>query len=860
MSLDIDRLPFIYASWRERQVDRDGRHDLIDDVVAGRFEVFDPEEERINPRSPNLVAVGLEDTAEAASLVPTVRVQPYRGGADVKAEAMKQEKIAGSYMDANGMDLMIPRSVMDMAAYGGMVWTVTPDRKERRPLIERRDPRTCYTDPGWRPGDAVKSAFFARAVYFSSLPMEYQEKFRADPTLQDQLVLEPNTQVVLIEYYDETEIVVAALYETQTTDLLFKDTKLGMLPVELDRLVHRAKVCPVVIQARITLDGEWRGQFDQVLGMLDAHIKLMGMVLDYGDQAVYCLAPETPVLTEDLRWVPVGELYEGDRVAGFDEALRSGVQRHWRSASVTATGRAFLPSYRVILEDGTVTVASEDHMWLTNTYQSQSGATEWRRTADLKPGVRAVKVLEPWEQIHTWGSGYLAGMFDGEGYLGRNGPTGLKCGLAQRDNGALDRVQHELKELGFEFTVAPATASDVFNLTIRGGRAEVLRLLGQIRPQRLLDRWREQEGFDLLGRIHHVDRVAVVSVEPLGLQEVVTLATSTGTLVAQGFAHHNSDVWVRDLIGEMPYGGGSFIELGPQGAIGRVPPAVSSLNLQADLQGLMDGIHVGARWPKVRPGEVDQSIASAKFIEASAGMMNTAIRTYHLLLKKAIEQAIRIAFVIDKAWFPKGTKAATGVLRNQEFLVEYKASDINLKNKVRVEYGLGLGRDPAQSAVLHLQYQGADVVSLEFVQENVDGLTDVGREQARVDVQKLRSMIFAKLLMLVEQGAVPDSALVELTRAREAGQDLLKIYEDLIIKPQEEAAAAAVPTGLGAPMQPGGPAMQGPPGMVPGQGPPGLPAGPMPPPPPTGTDLLSRLTSPTAGGGMMGTQVQRNAS
>ena len=49
-----------------------------------------------------------------------------------------------------------------------------------------------------------------------------------------------------------------------------------------------------------------------------------------------------------------------------------------------------------------------------------------------------------------------------------------------------------------------------------------------------------------------------------------------------------SDIWVRDLIGEMPYGGGSFIELGPSGAIGRVPPAVSSFNIQADLTNLMD--------------------------------------------------------------------------------------------------------------------------------------------------------------------------------------------------------------------------------------------------------------------------------
>jgi len=94
-----------------------------------------------------------------------------------------------------------------------------------------------------------------------------------------------------------------------------------------------------------------------------------------------------------------------------------------------------------------------------------------------------------------------------------------------------------------------------------------------------------------------------------------------------------SDIYVKDLIGEMPYGGGAYIELGPQGAIGRVPPAVSSLNVQADMAQLMDGIHLGGRWPKSRPGEIDQAIASAKFLESSVGMMNTAIRTYHQILQ-----------------------------------------------------------------------------------------------------------------------------------------------------------------------------------------------------------------------------------
>jgi hypothetical protein len=595
--LDIERLPAMYAQWRSRHYDRDVRMETIDRVCAGDFDVFDPDEESVDSRSPNLIQVALEDTSEAASLVPTVRVQPDKPTKASKATARSMEQIAVSYMDINAIDMLIPRSVMDKGAYGMSVWTVTPDFDQRIPLIERRDPRQCYPEPGFRPGDEVRRCLFAREVYFTQLPTEYQDKIQ-DLVGQDSKLQAPdeNAKVVLVEYYDEDEYVLAGLYTASSSGIVaYNDRDDVPYPVLLDRIENKVGICPVVIGSRISLDGEIRGQFDQVIGLLEAHIRLMGLILDYADQAVY------------------------------------------------------------------------------------------------------------------------------------------------------------------------------------------------------------------------------------------------------------SDIFVKDLIGEMPYGGGSFIELGPQGAIGRVPPAVSSLNVQADLMSLIDGIHVGGRWPKSRPGEIDQSIASAKFLEASAGMMNTAIRTYHQILQRQLERALRIALEIDKAYFP-GAKTAAGILRNQEFLTEYNpAADIDTSHRLRVEYGLGLGRDPAQSAVLHIQYSQAEFVSKEFVQENIDGLTDVGRERSRLDTEKFRGMALAKLLMGVESGQIPNRALVEVARAREKGDDLFDLFEEYIVKPEEELADSQIDTGLGAPIQPG---MQPPP--------PGPDGGPMPPAPPSapeGADLLARLGTPAGPGGMLGTQV-----
>ena len=210
-----------------------------------------------------------------------------------------------------------------------------------------------------------------------------------------------------------------------------------------------------------------------------------------------------------------------------------------------------------------------------------------------------------------------------------------------------------------------------------------------------------------------------------------------------------------------------------------------------------------------------------------------------------MERALRIALEVDKAYFPK-SKTASGILRNQEFLTEYNPkTDIDTKNLLRVEYGLGLGRDPAQSAVLHIQYSQAEFVSKEFVQENIDGLTDVGRERSRLDVEKFRGMALAKLLQGLEAGTIPNEALIEIARSREKGEDLFDIFEKYVVLPEQEAANAQqqnmIETGLGPPMEVGA----GPPP------PEGMPA----PPPPGGAELLARLGTPAGDGGMLGTQV-----
>ena len=585
--LDLNQLPGLWSDWRARYADRASRYIQIDRVVRGDFDVFDADEQSLLAASPNFVETALSDTAEAASMIPTIRCTPHLPSDLQRNRASAMEFIATSYLTSWNVELLIPNSVRMLAMYGLCPWIVWPDFEQKVPILEVRDPRTCFPEPGYHSGDAVRRCMFTRDVYLSQLPAKYLELIASWYVHKNQRSVgrvANNTKIVLVEWFDEDEYVLAALMSSSgaTGTAAGVTTLVQYTPVELERIPNKLNGVPVVLGSRIT-DSEFRGQFDQVLDLQRAHVRLAGLALDYADQSVY------------------------------------------------------------------------------------------------------------------------------------------------------------------------------------------------------------------------------------------------------------SDVWVKDLVGEMSFGGGSFIELGPQGAIGRVPPAVTAMNVQRDLKQLEDGLHLGSRWPSSRPGEISQSIASAKFLESAAGMMNTAIRTYHLTLGNMFETALQTAMEIDRKFFP-GKKTVTGILRNQQFLNEYDTKDIEPKNRIRAEYGIGLGRTSSESAVLAIQYAQNGLISQELVQESIEGVTDLARERSRIDTEKLTGILVSKMLQDAQSGVLDDGALVKMIQRRQKGEDMIMLYEELVVKAKanQMASPMAGPGALGP--QPGTPLGQQAP-----QGPPGAPPTPPVPPAPAPSQMMMSM-------------------
>ena len=267
----------------------------------------------------------------------------------------------------------------------------------------------------------------------------------------------------------------------------------------------------------------------------------------------YCVTPETRILTSDLRWVRADSIKAGDKLIGFDEnpPKRYG-QRKFNETTVEDVGEIERPCYEVTLNDGTKVTCSEEHQWLVFTAGSR---TVWKQTKDLVSTDRIYKVCDVWDDLpQDYRLGYLSASFDGEGCVSQVNGKIQQLTFAQRDNAMLKQVKQYLADFGFDYNAdyfdkrKLSKGQDlVYKLFIKGGKRELLRFLGSVRPKRLLDNFDPNQlgtlrcsNGDLGSDIHP----RVESIKFVGNKKVIPIRTTSRTYVAEGLASHNCLEWI----------------------------------------------------------------------------------------------------------------------------------------------------------------------------------------------------------------------------------------------------------------------------------------------------------------------------
>ena len=274
----------------------------------------------------------------------------------------------------------------------------------------------------------------------------------------------------------------------------------------------------------------------------------------------FCIDPDASVLKSDLTWVKAGDINVGDELIGFPEDLEG--HQKLEPSKVERSHIQQADKYRIVTNKGD-TVVSANHGFVgyyddrrTKNFRYLS----WIKAQDLKPGDCIRFACDPWDVEDDRDAGWLAGMYDGEGWLNKRG-NGM--GVAQRKNEAYVELKRTLDKFHLKhhtYAQKMKGYDDCYQFRTTN-MWDMLRILGKVRPYRFLERmrsvWEGRRAFvardsssghgtgrkpDPEGR--HV--AEVISVEYLGKGPVVALGTSTKTFIADGFLGHNCTLYFNE--------------------------------------------------------------------------------------------------------------------------------------------------------------------------------------------------------------------------------------------------------------------------------------------------------------------------
>lgn len=167
-------------------------------------------------------------------------------------------------------------------------------------------------------------------------------------------------------------------------------------------------------------------------------------------------------------------------------------------------------------------------------------------------------------------------------------------------------------------------------------------------------------------------------------------------------------------------------------------------------------MRMGSRYPEGRSGVINANIVTGSGVQALLGGFDTQIKAGQQILAETFQEVLAIALEMDQNIFP-GKKSVSGTYMGAPYKLEYDAQkDINDDFTVQVRYGLMSGLDPSRALIFSLQALQANLISRDFIMQELPWSVNVSKERERIDIEKLRDSLNGALGAL--STAIPQMA------------------------------------------------------------------------------------------------------
>ncbi len=307
----------------------------------------------------------------------------------------------------------------------------------------------------------------------------------------------------------------------------------------------------------------------------------------------------------------------------------------------------------------------------------------------------------------------------------------------------------------------------------------------------------------------------------IGLMSMMVKYNVLSMIAAEDSVFRETNI-VGEMVGQEYQRGRFAVNMFTPGSRVEKPQGDSAFQIWQQIDRLERQIRIGSGYDVSQDGISPQSWATGQSVRELRAGANSIIAEYHTVLKHAVERLDeRRLMMAAELWPNRKTRIFDMKEGGKETYTPSK--DIGDVFRTRRIFGAMATWDDPTRAVTGLQLLQAQVLAVEDVQENLDGLDDPELTRQRNAARRAEEVLMQRLQAKTQEDPMADAALVEIMNDPKNKTEILRKYftaQEPQMSPEEVA------------MMQGGaaPAPQG--------------------PPPSVTSILSRLTGAGAEGGV----------